>query len=128
MDGIVKPKRILIIEDEIMLLNVLYKKCINEGFDVIKTKNGIDGLNTALKNHPNLILLDLLMPGMGGMEVLKKLRENDWGMSVPVIILTNLDTNDQILEGVIRDHPTYYLIKSNTKIKDVMVKIKEILK
>jgi DNA-binding response OmpR family regulator len=127
-NAVIKHKMVLIIEDETVLLKALNEKCINEGFDVLKAKNGIDGLSSALKNHPNLILLDLLIPGMSGMEVLKKLREDDWGKSVPVIILTNLDADDQIMQGVIRDRPTYYFVKSNTKIEDVVTKIKEILK
>ncbi|PJC33288.1 hypothetical protein CO051_01715, partial [Candidatus Roizmanbacteria bacterium CG_4_9_14_0_2_um_filter_39_13] len=52
---------------------------------------------------------------MDGMTVLKQLRADEWGKNAKVIILTNLDANDRILQGVVDDHPSYYMVKSNTK-------------
>lgn len=76
-----------------------------------------------------MILLDLLMPVMGGMEALKEIRKSKWGETVPVIILTNLSaTDEKLVESMISERPAYYLIKSDWKIFDVVKKIKEILR
>ncbi len=82
----------------------------------------------ALAKHPDLILLDLVMPEMDGMTALKKIREDAWGASVPVIILTNLSaTKEQLVDDMITHKPMHYLIKSDWKLHDVVKKIEEIL-
>ena len=60
------------------------------------------------------------------LEELRKL--NDWGKSVPVIILSNLDADDEILSHVVKDQPSYYFIKSDVSLEDIVGKIKELLK
>lgn len=68
------------------------------------------------------------MPVMGGVSALKKIREDDWGKQVPVIILTNVGaTDERIVQGMVEDRPAYYLIKSDWKIQDIVKKIKTIL-
>ncbi len=119
---------ILIVEDETYMLNALTEKFKNENFHVLQAKNGQEGLEIALKERPEIIILDLLMPVKGGMETLKDLRESgEWGEKIPVIILTNLDTNDEILKGVIEWSPSYYFIKSNIDLKKVVEKVREML-
>ena len=61
------------------------------------------------------------------MTMLKLLRQDPWGKDAKVIILTNLDPLGTILQGVVKDNPTYYLIKASTKFEDVLEKIREIL-
>lgn len=120
-----KPK-ILIVEDEVTLLKILADKFTLEGFQVYEAKNGEEGLARALKEHPHLILLDLLMPKMNGITILRKLREtNEWGEKVPVIIVTNLSMDDRIIREIVKTKPTHYLLKSDFKIKDVVRKVKE---
>lgn len=118
--------KILIIEDEKTLLNVLFDKFLREGFEVYKAENGKEGLKCALSNRPQLIVLDLVMPGMDGLAMLKKLREDKWGNKVPVLILSNLSDEGQIKEangrGVID-----YLVKSNWGLGDVVEKVKQTL-
>jgi CheY-like chemotaxis protein len=82
----------------------------------------------ALGKHPDLILLDLIMPEMDGMTALKKIREDAWGEKVPVIILTNLSaTDEQLVEDMVTHKPIYYLIKSDWNLRDVVAKIEKIL-
>ena len=92
-----------------------------------EAKNGEEGLRRALKEHPDLILLDIAMPKMDGMTVMKKLRKDRWGKSVPIILLTNIDADIRILEGVVEDEPLHYWIKSEWEIENIVVKVKEIL-
>ena len=121
-------KRILLVEDDTTLAEMYQKKFDVEGFDVLSASDGEKGLKIALEEHPDIILLDLLMPKMDGMTIMKKLREDDWGKDVPIIILTNLNANDKIIQGVTEDRPAYYLMKINDTPNDVVLKIKEVLK
>jgi len=119
-------KILLLIEDDGILLSMYQKFLVNHGYDVHTAMDGDEGLQKALTDHPDLILLDIRMPKMDGMTMLKLLRQDAWGKDAKVIILTNLDPTDTILQGVVRDHPTYYLVKANTKMEDVLEKIKGI--
>ncbi len=120
-------KKILLVEDDQNLSFMFKKKFELEGYEVQTALNGEDGLNTALKTHPDLILLDILMPKMDGMTVMKKLREDDWGAKVPIIILSVLDPNDEMIEQVMKDKPTYYLLKATSNIDTLTDKVKEVI-
>ena len=86
-------KKILIVEDEASLRKALVEKFQREGFETFLAFDGVEGLDQAERIQPDLILLDIIMPKMDGMTMLKKLRESgDWGKQVPVIILTNLSS------------------------------------
>jgi DNA-binding response OmpR family regulator len=123
-------KKILVIEeveDDTSLRNVLHDKFALEGFSVLEARNGEEGLAIALSEHPDLILLDIVMPKMDGLTMMKKLREaNEWGKNVPIILLTNLSADDEkINQAIMENEPAYYLVKSNWKIDDLVEKIKE---
>lgn len=106
----------------------MYQKLLsNHGYIVHTAMDGEDGLKKALDGHPDLILLDIRIPKMDGMTVLKQLRSDKWGKDAKVIILTNLDATDRILQGVVEDHPSYYMIKSNTEPTKVLEHIKEVI-
>jgi two-component system response regulator VanR len=120
-------KKILIVEDESSLRKAMTEKFQREGFDVLLASDGVEGLEQASMGHPDLILLDIIMPKMDGMTMFKKLRAlDDWGKQVPVIILTNLASDD---DGRISDVaellPSYYLVKTDWKLADVVNKVKE---
>lgn len=123
-------KKILIVEvveDEISLRNALRDKLVREGFTMLEAKDGEEGLEIALREHPDLILLDIIMPKMDGIEMMKQLREeNEWGKKVPIILLTNLNASDDKINKAITDNePAYYLVKSNWTINDLVEKIRE---
>lgn len=120
-------KTILIVEDEEDLREALIDKLRREGFLPLGAKDGEEGLKLALKEHPDLILLDIVMPKMDGMTMMKKLREDNWGKNVSIILLTNLSATEEIVTGIVEDRPFYYLVKSDWKINDVIEKVKEVL-
>lgn len=123
-----KDKKILIIDDEAPMLNALTDKFEREGFaELFTAHNGEEGYAAALTQRPDLILLDILMPKMDGITMLKKLREDEWGKTVKVIMLTNFDTTDEMLKEITSTEPSYYLLKSNWRIEDVIIKAKEVL-
>lgn len=120
-------KTILIVEDDIPMLEALNDKFTKEGFDILEAKNGIEGLNMSFDKHPDLILLDIIMPKMDGMTMLKKLRENEWGKAVPVILLTNLSSSEKATEAMVKG--VYdYLVKADWTLEEVVDKVKEHLR
>lgn len=118
------PKKILVIEDEAPLSDVLIDKLTSERFSVSGAKNGEEGLELALKEHPDLILLDIIMPVMDGMTMLYELRKDPWGNSVPVILLTNLSDAERVAEAL-RLKVYDFLVKSDWKLEDLVTKVKE---
>ncbi len=121
-------KKILIVEDEVDLSEALGDKLNREGFQSFQAKNGEEGLALALKEHPDLILLDIVMPVMDGMTMFSELRKDAWGKNVPDILLTNLSaTEEKIIKAMVENKPSYYLVKSDWKIGDVVKKINETL-
>jgi two-component system response regulator VicR len=121
-------KKILIVEDEPPMLQALSDNFKSEGFGTILAKDGEEGLTIALEQRPDLIILDILMPKINGMTVLEKLRENEWGRTVPVIILTNVNPRtDKTLSAIAENQPAYYLIKSDITLDGVVTKVKDLL-
>ncbi len=121
-------KTILIVEDEKSLRETIADILRLKKFLPLEAKDGKEGVEIALSKHPDLILLDLLMPVMDGMTALKHIREDAWGARVPVVILTNLSaTSEQLVEDMVTHKPMHYLIKSDWKLHDVVKKIEEIL-
>jgi len=82
-------KKVLIIEDEEILLDLLQKKLIKEGYEVLTSRNGEEGLKTMKETKPDLILLDIVMPKMGGFEVMEEMRKDRELNKIPVIIISN---------------------------------------
>jgi DNA-binding response OmpR family regulator len=122
-----KQYTILIVEDETSLRNALRDKFVRKGFSILEAKDGEEGLAVALKNEPNMILLDIIMPKMDGMTMLKKLRqENKWSKNVPVMLLSNLGGDDEkMMMEIEKDRLVDYLVKSNWSLDDVVKKVKE---
>ena len=121
-------KKILVIEDERPLQGAMVDTLKQHRFAVVTADDGKDGLDVALKEHPDLILLDILMPKMDGLSLLEKLRSDTWGHDVPVIILTNLNPDaDQTIRTILDHKPAFYLIKSNVTLEAIVSKIQEVL-
>jgi DNA-binding response OmpR family regulator len=119
--------KVLIVEDEVVINKVYVEGIRAEGFSVISAMNGKEGLAIALKEKPDLILLDILMPVMDGLTMMQKLRDaNSYGKSVPIILLTNLSASeDKIMSAITKNEPAYYLVKSDWNLSDVIDKIRE---
>jgi CheY-like chemotaxis protein len=82
-------KKILIIEDEEILLDLLEKKLKNLGYDVFVARDGEAGLKVMRERVPDLILLDIIMPKMGGFEVMEEMKKEEKLKDIPVIIISN---------------------------------------
>jgi len=120
-------KKILIVEDEVTLRRVLVDKFENEGMRVFSASNGEDGLEIALEEIPDIILLDIIMPKKDGLTMLRELRENEKGKNIKVIILTNITDASKMLDDANRG--VYdFLIKSDWKVEDIFKKVQDYLK
>lgn len=117
------PKRILLVEDDNALAAVYEERLKTEGFDVRRANNGEDALSTALSFHPDLILLDVMMPKVDGFDVLDILRNTPETANLKIIMLTALSQqSDQDKAKAL--HADDYLVKSQVVIADVIERIR----
>src|SRR5687768_5167245 len=91
---------ILVIDDEKDLLELVGYNLKKEHFDVIVTSDGASGLEIAVKHRPDLIVLDLMMPGMDGLEVCRELRDDSRTARIPIIMLTARATEADRVVGL----------------------------
>lgn len=105
--------KILFIEDDKMILDLYTKPLKEEGFQVETFATGMQGL-MALQTYPyDLIILDLVLPEVNGLEILKKIRQNEKTANIPVLILSNLDQNEIIEQAKQLDIQGYYMKANN---------------
>lgn len=120
-------KLLLLVEDDIQMVRLLKDALASEGFSIIASGSAEDALHHAHAEHPDLVVLDLMLPGIDGMSFLDNIRKEVWGKHLPVIILTNVSPDDKIVSGITRDEPAYYLIKANTSMDEIIGKVKNVL-
>ena len=121
-----KKSRILIIEDDSFISDMYKIKLESEGFDVEVAPDGIQGLEAAGRERPDLILLDVVMPKMDGFTVLQTLKENPSTSDIPVIMLTNLGQKDSVEKGL-KLGAEDYIIKAHFTPLEVVDKVKDFL-
>lgn len=122
----VQKKTILVVEDDTALRRILQDKLTTENFSVLTAADGEAALTVFFKNLPDLILLDIYMPKMNGIEMLEKLRSDKRGENVPVLLLTN-DDDPQDIKQTLKNNATDFLIKTDWSLEDVVGRIKEVL-
>lgn len=104
--------KILIVEDEYYLAELYKMKFEHEGYEVIWAPDGEAGLDMAMKDHPDLVLLDIIMPKLNGYEVLKALRSHEVTKNLKVFMLSNLGQSDEIKDALDKGADGYF-IKAN---------------
>jgi len=118
--------KIAIIEDDQVISQMYRMKFEADGFDVQLAKNGKNGIELVETFLPDIILLDLQMPEMDGVEALENIRKNDWGKDIPVIILTNL--GEEEAPSKLRSLGIHsYIVKANLTPRQVAQRVKEAL-
>lgn len=120
-------KKILLVEDDSFVSDIYQKKIESEGFKIVTAENGVEAIKKLNEIVPDLILLDIVMPYMDGMDVLKEIKANDKWKNIPVILLTNLSEKEKI-EEAIGIGANDYLIKSHFTPSEVISKVNLILK
>ncbi len=120
-------KKVLIVEDDKFLRELIVKKLSNEGYDVLEAADGEQGLLQIKDARPELVLLDLILPGIDGFEVLSQKREDPFTASIPVIILSNLGQKEDVDKGLSLG-ATDYLIKAHFTPGEIIEKVRNIIK
>lgn len=121
-----RAPRVLVIDDDMFIAGIYVISLKTAGIEVSTADNGERGIALAKENAPDIILLDILMPGIDGFETLKRLKADDAMAAIPVIILTSLVQNEDIDRGI-KLGASAYLKKTQTLPTDALAKIKEIL-
>lgn len=119
-------KKILFIEDEQALQRAATQVLHEEGFEVLSAIDGESGVRIAESEHPDLILLDLILPKKHGLEVVKELKQNPATARIPVIVLSNL-SEDTDVEKAVELGAVTYLVKTNYGLSEVVEKVKQAL-
>ena len=119
-------KKILIVEDDSFLRKLVVRKLTSEGYDVSEAFDGEQGIKKAQTENPDLILLDLILPGIDGFEVLARIKDNEDTSSMPVIILSNLGQKEDIEKGF-NLGAVDYLIKAHFTPNEIIEKINALL-
>lgn len=113
-----KNKTILIIEDDEVLLRAIYLLFRKSNYTIATATDGESGLEIAERLKPNLILLDIVLPKINGIDVLRSLKKNDITKKIPVIILSNVDDAREKISakelGVLA-----YFIKADSKVEEI---------
>lgn len=117
-------KVVLIVEDEDVQVQAIKMKLSEHGYDIQVARNGVEGLELALKERPDLIILDLVMPTMDGFKMLEELRRDGWGATAKVIILTNLSHQEG---GVLHDSDVKCLEKTDTSLEKLIVEVADVI-
>ena len=109
-------------EDEAVLAELLERKLQGAGYDVTLTGDGEEGMASLRAQKPDLILLDIIMPKKGGIEVLEEINKDPDLMKIPVIVISNSGQPveiDRIMKLNVRD----YLVKTNFEIQEIIDKV-----
>ncbi len=117
-------RSVLIIDDEVSLVQVLAQKFTDEGVTAYTAVNGRDGLALALEKHPDIILLDIMMPEMDGFDVMKQLQEDPWGKDATIILLTNSSSIETVAKAV-STGMSEFLVKTDIHLDELVRHVKD---
>lgn len=121
-----EKNKILVVEDDIFISDIYQVKFTQEGFEVAVAVNGLEALKILDNFRPDIILLDIIMPQMDGIETLKKIKNNDKLKNIPIIMLTNISEKEKVEESEemgVND----YLVKSQFTPSEVVEKVNALL-
>ena len=120
-----EQRKILLIEDDDELRQLYKEIFIHNGFEVLEAADGDAGVNEALINRPDAIILDLMMPRQGGLGALRVLRSNPESRNVPIFVMTALP--DQKYRDMAQDKVQGYFLKTEITPQQLVVKVKAVL-
>lgn len=122
-----KGKKILLVEDDVTLIDMYSLKFKEEGYNLLTADNGETGLALALKEIPDVILLDIMMPKMDGFAVLAELKKNATTKNIPVLMLSNLGQTADVEKGE-QMGAKDYIVKASMTPSQVVEKVQSYLK
>jgi DNA-binding response OmpR family regulator len=122
-----QKKKVLVVDDDTNLRDVLIDALTVAGFEASGAANGEDGLKNALASHPDVIMLDVMMPKMDGWQVLDALRADEWGKKAKVIMLTSQGQMTNIAHALDKKVFTY-IVKSELNLGNIAETVNSLIK
>lgn len=119
--------KILLIEDDPLMVRMYQRKLLNDNYEANVAINGEEGLVKIRSFQPDLVLLDIMMPKLNGLQVLERMKADPTVSHIPVIILTNLGGSQEDIERGLELGAVAYLVKSAYRPDEVIAKVKEVL-
>lgn len=119
-------QKVLLVDDDKLMREGLGASVTEAGYEIVEASDGKEGLATALAQHPDIIVADIRMPEMDGITMVEQLRKDDWGKSVPVIIMSTDDTTERVNEALAIG-VTIYLEKTVLTPQQLVAQIQESL-
>ncbi|MEX2369029.1 MAG: response regulator [Candidatus Paceibacterota bacterium] len=117
---------ILLVEDDNFLIEILVKKFKESGYKVVHAGNGNDALRKVHDEEPDLIMLDIILPGMNGFEVIQKLKDDETTKNIPVAFLSNLGQKEDIEKGK-KLGAVDFIVKANHSLDEIVKRAEEII-
>lgn len=122
----ISNRTVLLVEDDVLLMSMYKKKLENEGYKVLTAKDGQDGLNEVKGYCPDLVLTDLMMPRMNGVEMVKGIRADDKCSRVPVIVISN-SSSEKDRKEMEKLKVRSYFVKADCTPADVVDGVKKLM-
>jgi DNA-binding response OmpR family regulator len=122
-----EKNKILLVEDDPMVVRMYQRKLTMDGFDLSLAFNGEEGLVALAKSRPDIILLDIMMPKMNGLEMLQKVKSDNLWKDIPVVILTNLGDRPEDIKKCKDLGAADYWVKASLSLKDLVERVKKII-
>lgn len=119
-------KKIVIVEDDKFLRELISQKLTKENYQVVEAFDGEDGIKKIKEEKPDLVLLDLILPGIDGFEVLSKMKEDTSFTNTPVIIFSNLGQKEDVEKGL-KLGAIDYMIKAHFTPGEIIEKVNKVL-
>ena len=116
----------VLVEDDSLMSSILATHLIKEGFAIVSVTNGTQAFERIQAEQPSIVLLDIVLPGVDGFNVLQKLKQEESTKSIPVLILSNLGSEEEIQRGMDLGAEAY-LVKANSMVEEITSKVREIL-
>ena len=121
------PKTILIVEDDTILRDLISRKLRKDSdYEIVEAVDGEEGIKKAKEKKPDIVLLDLILPGIDGFGVLEQLKKDSELAKIPVVILSNLGQKEEIERGM-KLGATDFLIKAHFTLSEIAKKVKTLL-
>lgn len=125
--SVLEGKKILWVEDDDFLAGMIAKKLLSIGVEFERATDGESALNNVNTNKPDIIMLDIMLPGISGIEVLQKIKENQDTKNIPVVMLSNLSQSDD-LEKAKELGASKFLVKASMTLDEIVSEMENILK
>jgi CheY-like chemotaxis protein len=119
-------KKLMWVEDDVFLNDIISRKCSTRQCDLVHATNGVDAFKLLETERPDIIILDILLPGINGYEILQKIKENEKISDIPVVILSNYGQKKEIERGL-NLGAVKYLVKATYTLDEILKQIGEII-